>query len=452
MDEEKEITQEEAHEIANEWKKEDLIKEGILKIIKTPLTETEEYQEQEREKLKQILGIVYESIIELLKRYISMKEEYYKLVALWIIGTYVHKSFESYPYLFFNAMRGSGKTRTLKLITALSNKGDLLTSLREAVLFRIDNETTLAIDEFESINSKENQALRELLNACYKKGTTVKRVKQVKTLAGNDYKLESYEPYKPIVMANIWGLEEVLSDRAITIILEKCSDQRITHLAEDFTENSDVSFVKGILNASLVYMCSYFGKKGYTEGWNFYINSRYSYIYTLTTLTALTALTTLKYNGVVDKKLDLKTIELFNKIHDTGITGRNLELFFPLFILADFIGGDIINDIFDVAKILTKEKRKDEMLESRDVLLIDFVSRNFFEGDFASIKKITAGFRTFVGDESEEEKWVNPRWIGRALKRLSLVLDKRRMKEGIEIRLDIKKAQEKIQMFKGDKE
>ena len=46
------------------------------------------------------------------------------------------------------------------------------------------------------------------------------------------------------------------------------------------------------------------------------------------------------------------------------------------------------------------------------------------------------------------EEWLNNIWMGRALQRLSLIKEKRRRNRGIEIRLNIKKAQDKIKMFK----
>ena len=64
-------------------------------------------------------------------------------------------------------MKGSGKTRTLNLITELSNNGKVLNSLTEAVLFRTTG--TLAIDEFEGMERKGQENLRELLNSAYKK-------------------------------------------------------------------------------------------------------------------------------------------------------------------------------------------------------------------------------------------------------------------------------------------
>jgi hypothetical protein len=135
-------------------------------------------KKEEIERLSPSLIEVYYLIIDVLKYYCDIEEKYYSLISLWIIGTYYHDEFPTYPYLFFNAMRGSGKSRLLRLVVYLSKDGSMLNSLTEAVLFRTTG--TLGIDEFEGIGRKGNEALKELLNSAYKKGITIKRMKKQK--------------------------------------------------------------------------------------------------------------------------------------------------------------------------------------------------------------------------------------------------------------------------------
>jgi len=403
-----------------------------------------EKEQEETDKTKQTLGVIYEVIISVLKEYCDLKEEYYSLISLWIIGTYIHEQFETYPYLFINAMKGSGKTRLLKLIACLSNNGMLVGSLKESVLFRTAKGRTLCIDEFESIASKENQTLRELLNACYKKGLKVQRMKRVRKITGEDYEVEEFEPYTPICMANIYGMEEVLADRAITMILERSSDERIMRTGEDFSSKIAIKWVKTSFEAILVSLCRFFSEKGYMAMWNSYLKERYNYITTLTTQTTQTTQTT-SFSNLEN----LKLTTLFNKIHDTGINGRDLELMMPLILVGDFINENICENMLKLAEMLTKEKREDDMADSRDVSFVDFVSQLGVDcEDFIPIKEIVIKFRNFLGDSENEEKWVNTYWIGKALKRLALVKDKRRVSKGREIKVNILKAREKLKQFK----
>jgi hypothetical protein len=167
--------------------------------------------EGEKEKNEDLILSAYRNLVDILKEWVDLKEEYYDIIALWIIGTYSHSTFPSYPYLFLNAMRGSGKTRIMKLITFLSKDGEILNSLTEAVLFRTSG--TLGVDEFENIERKGKEALRELLNSAYKKGTKVKRLRKISQKGMEKQVVEEFDVYRPIVMANISGMEDVLNDR-----------------------------------------------------------------------------------------------------------------------------------------------------------------------------------------------------------------------------------------------
>ena len=171
--------------------------------------------------------------------------------------------------------------------------------------------------------------------------------------------------------------------------------------------------------------------------WNDYVRS-YNDTTTLHTLTTQTTQTTLK---------------LFKKIYNTGIYGRNFELMFPLIILADGLKEEILNDILEISGEIIKNKREDEFAESKDVFLIDFISHQIqWRFDFISIKAITIKFREFLGESEDEERWLNVKWIGRALKRLNLYTDKRRIANGREVLLNVDKAKEKIKMFKSSTE
>jgi hypothetical protein len=432
---------------------EDLKKRGVLKEdgiylkgIKDEVRVTskehikKELTKEDVDGIKIVLGKTYEEIIKVIKRYCDLREEYYPIVACWIIGTYLHKSFNTFPYLFINAMRGSGKTRLLKLIASLSANGQIIGSPTEAVLFRIPQEHTLCIDEFEGILRKGNEGVRELLNASYKRGMKVYRMKKKQTPEGSEQVVEEFEPYRPICLANIWGMEEVLGDRCITMILEKSSRKDIMRIIEDFDTNPEILAIKASISSILVYMCSYFSVQGYIKEWNNYINSKYC------TLNTLTTQTTQIYTNYTTEKL-----EMFNKIDETGINGRDLELFFPLLLIGEFIGEEVFDKIISHSTNLTKEKKEEEMVESKDIALMEWVSKQEGLDTFKTIKTLTNNFRLFLGDvEDKEDMWINPRWVGRALKRLNLVKEKRRLAGGNQVILNTQKAKEKILFMKGE--
>lgn len=387
------------------------------------------------------IGKCYEDILLILKKYCDMPKDYYPIIALWIIGTYVHKEFDTFPYLYFNAMRGSGKTRIIKLISKLSANGELLASLTDAILFRTTG--TLCIDEFEGVGKKEKSSLRELLNTAYKKGTKIKRMRKSISKEGENQVVEEFKPYRPIVMANIWGMDEVINDRCLSFILEKSQNPKITKLIEDFDTNEDILCVKETLSSLSCSLCSVVTIKNCIRGWNEYILSNYTN--TLKTPSTITTHNNTNNNNI---RKEINNEEIFNKIDKTNIDSRNLELFFPLFIIADSLDWVLFDNCLEIAKKLVKNKTSEEFTESKDVLLIDFVSQQQTH-EFIQVREITKQFKEFIGEgDDKDDKWVNTKWLGRALKRLNLTIEKKRTNRGVFVLLDIVKAKDKILMFK----
>ncbi len=77
-------------------------------------------------------------LINILKKYIEFdNEKYYTLCAIWVIGTYFYKRFNAYPYLFLNAVKRSGKTKLLTLLTLLSYNAILTSNISTSSIFRL---------------------------------------------------------------------------------------------------------------------------------------------------------------------------------------------------------------------------------------------------------------------------------------------------------------------------
>ncbi len=380
--------------------------------------------EKEEEQVKQDLLTSYRNIIDILKEYLDLKEEYYNIITLWIIGTYFHEDFPSYPFLFLNAMKGSGKTRSMNLITTLSKNGQLLNSLTEAVLFRTSG--ALAIDEFEGVNRKGNETLKELLNSAYKRGAVVKRMRQKKTQEGNEMVVEEFEVYRPIVLANIWGMDNVLGDRCITLILERSNVKKITDLMEIFREDEMVINTKELLNqCSLCRLCSL--GKGYRE-WNTFVKNNYTY-----------------YTYNTNNTNNTNYTELFKTIKSMDLNGRELELSFPLLLLADLISPETLKITTLTLKDIFQGKKEEELVENSDISLYDFISQYPQENRFIFITDLTIKFKDFI---QSDELWINTRWMGRALKRLNLFKEKKRIGRGSSVLLNIEKAIKMMKRFR----
>ncbi len=390
------------------------------------LKHSEHDLEKDEENYKENLKESYLNIIDILKEYLDLDEKHYNIISLWIIGTYFHDKFPSFPYLFFNAMKSSGKSRTINLISCLSKDGSVQNSLTEAVLFRTKG--TLGIDEFEGVSRKGSENLRELLNSAYKKGVKVRRMKQVKTETGSEQVVEEFNVYRPITLANIWGMESVLGDRCITLVLEKSDKKNIINLMEIFREDEIVKKTIELLIRCSLCRCS-FSPKVYRE-WNNYVK----HIYTTYT------------NNInnINNTNNILPSKTFKSINLMELNGRELELSFPLCMIAAEISDEVLKETTLTFKDIFQAKKGDELVENTDISLYDFVSQ-YTSTDFQYLSSIVSEFKNFTQINDE---WLNNKWMGRALKRLNLIKEKRRVGRGVSIILDINKAQEKIKMFK----
>lgn len=402
--------------------------------------------EETKQYAKIELGKCYETIISILDYYMDIPKDETKIIALWIIGTYLHGSFNAYPYLFFNAMRGSGKTRLLKIISHLSKGGNgkVRTGITESVLFRMPKGTTLVLDEMERIGGKDKEALREYLNACYKKGGFVDRMKKGKMMGQDEWITESFEPYKPVAMANIYGMDEVLGDRCISIVLEKSGNPEKTKKQEDFENNPVFKKLRETLKfVQVTFSDVTLLKKTYrNEVWNNWIHKKYTN--TETSLYVITSLTSLNNTEIIE--IDT----FFNKIDSLDIDGRNLELIFPFLIISDLLDPFLLDEILIICKKLIDSKKDDELMESRDASLFEFVLSLQSKGlNWIDLKELTNGFRSFMGEDHE---WLNDKWLGRGLKRLGLTINKRKLAQGRQVILNFAKAQEKLKIFKKDEQ
>jgi len=399
--------------------------------------------EPSEEEVIRKLNNCYQAINYVLREYVDLKEEYYSIISLWIIGTYVHDSFNTFPFLFINAMRGSGKTRLLKLIAALSKDGDIQANISESVLFRTAKGRTILLDEMESIGSKERGLLRELLNAGYKKGIKVKRMHKGKNDEGEEeWQVDEFDLYTPIAIANINGIDDVLSDRCIHLILEKSTKNHISKLIEDFDDSTLIKEIKANLTHIQCRVCNVVLKKNIIKGWNNYIKQGYLQSPTHPTYITHSTLSTLStYIPTVEEEM------IYEKIDGLGIDSRNLELFFPLFVIARVLDNETFEDILATAKEMVEKKKGDEVAESPDVMLYSFLAFSSpldWRSNYISMNELTRKFKEHISEDRED---INAIWMGKALKRLNILIDKKRKTKGIEVMINFEKAREKMFIF-----
>lgn len=364
---------------------------------------------------------VYHLLKRILKFWIDMEDDYYDVISCWVLGTYFFDVWITFPYIFINAVKRSGKTRLLKLMSFLSKDGVYTMSLKEAVLFRLPSikKCGLFIDETEAISSRQKGDLRELLNVAYKKGASVFRMRR--NPQSEKFIPEEFELFIPVATANISGLDDVLADRCITIVLERSYDENITNLMEFFERDRKIRLFKYLMNdnyRSLVSLVHDDTSKQYIY-WIDYINTKDT-----------------RYTTNTNDTND--TIRLITRRH---ITGRDLELWMPLFIIKSIFFEDI-EDLVGIASKFSEERKTTDIMEDRDTSMLIFLI-DFIQGknpkEFIPYKELCDGYNQAEGIDEKSKHAMNGYILSRILKRLKVVVEKRRMSSSREVTLDFDK-------------
>ena len=196
---------------------------------------------------------LYSEIREHVQKYVFLRDDnLYSVLTLWIIGTYVYRVFDTFPYLHVSAQKGSGKTRLLEVMSDLSfNSGGkiFVNETPKTVFWEVDtNSSTLFFDEVEKLRGHNKEELIGILNSGYRKGARVPR-SSGKTII-------EYDTYSPKMFAGINDISETLSDRSIELRMlkklrtEKISNYQRTVLANTLTRFRDDLYIFALTHAS----------------------------------------------------------------------------------------------------------------------------------------------------------------------------------------------------------
>jgi len=167
---------------------------------------------------------VYHDIDDKLRKLIDFaNDDYYTIITLWIIGTYISKIFSYFPYLDFFGTKGSAKSKIMTLLEKMVFNGKLVSAITTAVLYRIVEATgcTLLIDETEYLKSpkyERTEMLLTMLKTSYK--TNAKVPVNVRSVQTQDWSPYLFDAGTCIALGHISGLDEVLEDRAIQVRME----------------------------------------------------------------------------------------------------------------------------------------------------------------------------------------------------------------------------------------
>lgn len=179
-----------------------------------------------------------------IRRYVYMTDAQYVALTMWVAHTYAIDAADCTPYIHISSEGPrAGKTRSLEVLELVVRNPLRTADITEAAMFHLlsHKTMTLLLDEIDTVfgGGKKREGLRALLNASYRRGTLVRRVR-----GGT---VESYEVFGPKIIAGIGNIPDTIADRSIPIKMER---KREHHVVERFYHR-DVMEIAGPLTDRL---------------------------------------------------------------------------------------------------------------------------------------------------------------------------------------------------------
>ena len=164
------------------------------------------------------------SVCKFLRRYIVLPaDHYYLVVALWIVHAHAIDAFDTTARLVFKSPEKSpGKSRALECLDALVPAPLQVISVTTAAIFRLlkEERVTVLFDEVDAVfnpRATNQEDLRALLNAGYRRGATVARV----VGDGKRMRVERFPVFAATALAAIGDLPDTIESRSIIVPMRR---------------------------------------------------------------------------------------------------------------------------------------------------------------------------------------------------------------------------------------
>lgn len=318
---------------------------------------------------------------EKLTRFLEFSnDDVYDFLAVWIIGTWFFVLFNAFSYLYVGGLKRCGKTKLLTVLYCLCFNAVPSSNISTSSLFRSIEawRCTLLLDETEKLrNPERSEDLRSALLSGYKRGMPVIRTHKEALVP------ETFDVYSPKAIANIRGLDDVLEDRCVTIIMQRGANKAILDREPDIT-NLEWQNTRDLLYASAL------------SSWR-----------------------------VVR--------DAYQSLTDPDITGRDFELWRPILALAKVIAQPLYERLRTFALVKVRERQIESVSESGEMLLIQALV-GLVDQNSDAWWTIAAVKEQLLAKFDEEHSWITNDWVGRALKRLGFS-ERRRVGPNRQVRL-----------------
>ena len=170
--------------------------------------------------------VLYDDLVAYHKNISELpSEEYYDLLATWVLHTYLLDNFQYSPIFLLFAVPEKGKTRTGKGLIYVAYRGIHVESLRDAYLVRVahDLNASLFFDVKELWKKAEKNGSEDIILHRFEKGAKVPRVLYPERGAHQD--IVYYSIFGPTIIATNEAIHHILETRAVAINMPESSMQ-----------------------------------------------------------------------------------------------------------------------------------------------------------------------------------------------------------------------------------
>jgi hypothetical protein len=164
-------------------------------------------------------------LYEYLGRFVAYPSEHARVAhALWCVHTHKMDAWDTTPRIaFLSPEPASGKTRALEITENVVPNAVLAVNMSPAYLFRkvgSEDGLTLLYDEIDTVfgpKAKENEEIRGLLNAGYRRGAVTGRC----VMHGGVAETQEIPAYAPVALAGLGWLPDTILSRSIIIRMKR---------------------------------------------------------------------------------------------------------------------------------------------------------------------------------------------------------------------------------------
>lgn len=157
-------------------------------------------------------------------------------LAAWVMMTYAYPMLPALPYLYLAGPPGSGKTRTMDVLSRMVFRPFMTGNASAPVIFRTRHTFggVLLLDEAERMRDTRSPDVAELLSILlsgYRRGGSATRMEP----SGDTYRSVSFDCYGPVVLGCIKGLPPALSSRCTTVRMTRATknDPQVARSLDD---------------------------------------------------------------------------------------------------------------------------------------------------------------------------------------------------------------------------